>query len=579
MLRLAIIPLGLLALLAGAMIWSNADQGPPADFSYVCPAENKTLDIDVMSWLQDIRVAYGLWEGLFTPDPVTLDPVLGSADRVLISDDKTAYTFHIRDNAKWSNGDDLRARDFVFGWRRMIEQPGEYTYLFDYIKGARAYGQAYLNWKGAVAAWGREVGQWRADGSGSPAPMKPAAPVFDVGVEALGTKTLRVTLEHPLAYFPALCAYIPFCPQYEPCMRRFAQKDETETYVASYDQGFTRPPNLVSNGPYRLADWSFKRRVRLIANDYYWNRVSVKSRIIDQIYAGDPLAAYRIYERGEAGWLTDVAGDIAAELRAKGRSDLKLFPAFGTFFYDFNCHRTLPDGRENPLADRRVRRALSMAIDKRPIVEDATRSGEIVARTYVPPGVFAGYRSPPGLPYDVAEARRLLAEAGFPGGANFPRLNILFSTEHPETGSAAQIVRRQWQQNLGIEVGLEGIEITVFGARLHNHEFAIGAADWYGDYDDLSTFTDLFKSSSENNNPDWKSAEYDDLLRRATIETNPSRRLELLSRAENLMLEDAPIVPLYYGVVRYLIHDNVHGIPLTPRQMLMMQAVEVNHRR
>jgi oligopeptide transport system substrate-binding protein len=569
MFRLLLIPAVLLVLLAGAIVWSSSGQGPPADFTYVCPAENKTLDIGVMSWMQDIRVAYALWEGLYTPDPVTLEPILGSADHVDLSADKKIYTFHIRDDARWSNGDSLKASDFVFAWRRMMEQPGEYTYLLDYIRGAKPYRDAYVAWKGAVADWAKS--HQRGDGS-SP----PPAPAFDVGVEALSDKTLKVSLANPVPYFPALCAYVPLFPQHEGCMRKYEQWDDTHTYIASYDQTFTRPPNLVSNGPYRLDDWSFKRRVRMVANDYYWNRKHVNSRIVDQLYAGDGLAAYRLYEGG-AGWITDVDATLVPELRAKGRKDLKLFPAFGTYWYEFNCQEKLPGGRPNPFTDRRIRRALSMAIDKQPIVDDATRSGEIVANTYVPVGVFPGYHSPPGLPYNPEEARKLLAEAGFPGGQGFPRMTLMFSSDSPAMSKTAEIVRRQWQQELGIEVELQGIEITVFGARLHSHDFAISAGDWYGDYGDISTFTDLFRSSSENNNPDWRSPEYDALVDKAAVESDPRKRLDLMSKAENLMLEDAPIVPLYYGVGHYLIHDNVHGIPLNARQTVMMQAVKVTH--
>lgn len=573
MLRLLIIPTVLLAFLAGAMVWSNSSQGPKADFTFVCPAENKTLDLGVMSWMQDIRIAYALYEGLYTLNPATLEPILGSADRVDTNGDKTVYTFHIRDNARWTNGDDLKASDFVFAWRRMIEQPGEYTYLFDYLKNADEYSDAYVKWKADVAKWGAT----RKPGDGSNAPP---APAFNVGVEALSNKVLKVTLKNPVPYFPALCSYVPFYPQHQGCMKAFEQWDSTHSYIASYDQRFTRPPNLVSNGPYRLADWSFKRRVRLVASEYYWNPKSVKSHVVDQIYANDPLAAYRIYENGEAGWLTDAGSALVPELRAKGRKDLKLFPAFGTYFYDFNCNPTLPGGQKNPLADRRVRRALTMAIDKRPVVDNATRCGEVIARTYVPVDVFPGYHSPPGLAFDPAQARRLLAEAGYPGGVGFPRLSILFSADGPTAAATlvAQIVRRQWQQELGIEVDLETMEVTVRGARLHSHDFTIAAGDWYGDYDDISTFTDLFKSTSENNDPAWKNTEYDDLLSKAAVEGNPKMRFDLLSRAENLLLEDAPIAPLYYGVGQYLIHDNVHGIPINARQSVMLHAVWVDRK-
>ncbi len=569
MLRLSLIPLGLLVLLAGAMFWSGGAVERRADFTFINRGENKTLDLGVMSWMQDIRLAYQLWEGLYTLDPKTLEPIPGVADRIELSADKTVYTFHIRPTARWSDGKPLTSGDFIFGWRRMLEQPGEYTYLFDYLKGARNYEDAYGKWKEALAAWDKAKRQ------GS----KPIAPDFgQVGVEAPDRLTLRVTLEHPVAYFPSLCAYIPFFPQYEPCMKAFAQLDSTGTYIASYDQSFTRPPNLVSNGPYALKEWSFKRRVRLTASPHYWNAGAVQSRVIDQIYADDALAQFRMYEGGGVDWLADVDGDMAADLLDKGRKDLHLIPAFGTYFYDFNCNPTLPNGVKNPFADARVRRAFSMAIDKRPIVENVTRTGEPIATTYIPRGVFADYVSPPGIAYQPQEAARLLAEAGYRGGAGFPRVRILFNNDFTQHGEVAQVIRRQWQQTLGVVLDLEGVEIKVFGDRLHQHEFDVCRGSWYGDYDDPSTFTDVYKSTSDNNNPAWKNTAYDELLERAAVEPDQHKRLKILADAENLMLEDAPIVPLFQYVGRYLYRDNVQGIPLDARQMIMMQSVKVDRR-
>ena len=560
MLRLLVIPAALLAMLAGAVVWSSKGEGPPADFVFTQRGDNKTLDTGVMSWMQDMRIAYALWEGLYTPDPVTLLPVPGSADKIDVSPDKAVWTFHIRDSARWSNGEPLTAGDFRFAWRRMLEQPAEYTYLLEYIKGAHDYEDAFSKWKARI-------------GQGKQLPR----PDFKmVGVEVLGPRVLKVTLDHPLPFFTSLCAFPTFFPQYEPCMKPFAQMDPTGTYVASYDEKFTRPPNLVTNGPYRLADWTFKRRLRMIASDYYWDRAHVKSRIVDQMAVDDSMAGFRAYQSGKLDWISEVDLDLAGDLLEAHRSDLKIFPSFGTYFYDFNCQPKLSDGSKNPFADARVRRAFSMAVDKRPIVENVTRTGERVATTLVPVGSFADYPSPPGLPYNPEEARRQLAQAGYPGGAGFPHMHILFNNDFTEHQNIAQVVRRQWQVNLGVDVDLEGVEIKVFGQRAHNHEFNVARASWFGDYYDPSTFTDVYKSSSSNNDPDWRNKQYDDLLHKAEFETDPNQRMKILAQAENLLLNEAPILPLFQYVGQYLLHDNVHGIPLDPRHLNMMQAVWVD---
>ena len=163
--------------------------------------------------------------------------------------------------------------------------------------------------------------------------------------------------------------------------------------------------------------WNFREKLRLEANDYYWDRANVCSKSIDVLMSVDPTWAFLKYDSGAADWLTDATGSIGAELYQQRRSDMHVFPGFGTYMYKLNCLPRLPDGSANPFADPNVRMAFSQAIDRKGIVETITRLGEPVARTYVPPGVFAGYQSPAGVGLDVASARRLLAAAGYPVGS------------------------------------------------------------------------------------------------------------------------------------------------------------------
>jgi oligopeptide transport system substrate-binding protein len=551
MIRLLTIPVILAGLTAGAVYWSN-DAGAfhRADFAFVNRGDNKCLDPNGMSWMQDIRIAYGLWEGLYTLDPVTLKPVLGTADSASVDSTGKIWTLHIRADARWSNGDPVKSGDFIFAWRRFLETPGEYTYLHFYIKGARQYSSEFAA---------------RQNGGH-------AGPDFsEVGEKAPDDRTLIVTLADPVPFFPALLAFPPFFPMHEPSMRPFVESDGLH-----YNQEFTRPPHLVTNGPYRLAEWTFKRRLRMIASDFYWNRANVKSKVIDQVYADDGLAALRAYDRGDADWISDLDPDMAAEMLARGgRDDLHIFPAFGTYFYSLNCLPNLPDGRKNPLADVRVRQALSMAINREPIVRNVGRIGQPPSLTYIPPHVFDGYLSPPGLAYDPDHARRLLAEAGFPNGRGFPNLTILYNSDFTYHADIAQIIRRQWLDNLNIQMDLQGVEIKVFGVMLHSQQYAVARASWYGDYDDPSTFTDKYKSDSDDNDSKWNSAEYDHICAEAQRETDTGRRLALLSRAENILLNEAPIIPLYTYVNAYLFRPEVKGLPLAANAMLMFNSVQV----
>jgi oligopeptide transport system substrate-binding protein len=557
MLKLLTIPVLLLALLAGAMLWSGEGRSQRADFAFVNRGDNMSLDLNDMSYMQDIRIAYALWEGLYTLNPENLQPILGTADTVQISPDQRVYTLHIRDTARWSNGDPVRAKDFLFEWRRMLESPQEYSYLHYYIKGAKAYEQAFADYAKA--------------GKNS----KPPLPDFStVGEEQIDDQTIRITLTDPVPFFPALLAFPCFFPMHEPSMRPFLQTD-ANTGMTSYAPEFTQPPHLVSNGQYRLAEWDFKRRLRMVANDFYWNRSAVQSRVIDEVHCEEPLAAYRLYQQGDVDWLADVDGEIAAALlNQPSRTDLHVFTGFGTYFYEINSMPKLQDGTDNPLHDPRVRQALAMTIDKTAIIRDVAKLHQPLATTYIPVGAFPGYHSPPGLGYDVTAAKRLLADAGYPDGRGFPRISILYNTEGNHA-DIATIVRRNWSNALGIDVDARGEEGSQYRKDLHNHNFNVSRAGWFGDYNDPSTFTDKYLSTSENNAAGFDDSKYDKLCAAAAVETDPVKRFALLSQAEDRLLSEAPIIPLYTQVGAYLFHDNVKGLPLNAQQMQMFETIHV----
>ena len=595
-----VISAALLLLLGGLTLLSGGTREKRADFTFINRGETKTLDLNRVSWSQDIRTSYILWEGLYTIDPVrTLQPVLGCAGKVDLSDDKTVYTFHIRPEAKWTNGDDLTAHDFLFTWKRMLEEPGDYTYLLYYVRGAAEHEKAFQDYvaengrylaahreyRDALAGWNGKLkaADWDVTKVG-PRPMPPpgttpppAVPDFaNVGVEALDAKTLRVTLKHPVAYFPDITAFPPLFPLHERSMRKFRQVDPN-TGAVSYDKEFTRPPHLVSNGPFRLHDWAFKQRIRFVKSEHYWDRDRVRSNTIDQVSCEEPMAQFLMFYNGSVDWVADITigPEVAADLYGKKRTDLlNVGKGFGTYFYSVNCQERLPGGRKNPFADVRVRHALSMAIDKRPIVENVTRLGEPVTSTYLPPGVFQGYKSPEGLPYDVKKAQQLMAEAGYPGGRNWPRIRLLYNTgaHHAEV---AQIVRRQWLEALGIDLELEGVELKIFGERLHNKDYDIARASWIGDYLDPSTFTDKYLSTSGNNDSGWINMQYDRLCDEAARATDNAVRLEKLRQAEAILLAEQPIIPVYHYVNADLRRANVKGIRENPRNNVNFRDVYV----
>jgi oligopeptide transport system substrate-binding protein len=552
--RLLIIPLALVLLLAGAMAWSRGGATQRADFAFINRGDIITLDLNQMSYLQDFRVTYGIREGLFTHEPRTLKPVYAGAVQHDVSEDKRVWTFQLRPECQWTSGDPVTAHDYVFAWRRMLEEPGEYTYLFYYIRNARAYEESFA-----------------ADG-----PMT----FEEVGIQAIDAHTLRITLNDPVPFLMDLLAFPIFYPLHEPSMARF-RFTHPETGRTSYRPEFTRPPHVVTNGPFELVDWQFKRRLFFDKSDTYWDRENVRLTSIEMVVNEKPLSQFLQYEAGGVDWLASIDADLGAELRQQGRPDLKTTPAFGTSFLTFNCLPAFLPGTvgiagKNPLADKRVRQALAMSINKQFIVDNITRMGEQPTSNFVPPGTLDGYRSSPGVPHDVQRARALLVEAGYPGGRGLPVLPLLFNTASATSRKLCESLQSQWRSELGVQVDLQGIEVKQYRDRITNKRYAIAPVGWYGDYPDASTFTDKYLSTSNQNDTGWAHQQYDHLCHLATKEPDPGKRLRLLEQAEQILISDElPIAPIYTYVNAWMHRDNVHGIHANPKMLTMFKSVWV----
>jgi oligopeptide transport system substrate-binding protein len=584
--RLLVIPVAFLALLAGAVVWSGGTATRRADFTYIDRGDIFTLDLNQVSYMQDFRLLYGIREGLFGSDPETLRPIKTGAADYQLSPDNKVWTFRLRPDAKWTNGDPVTAHDYVFSWRRMLEEPGEYTYLWYGIRNARKYEEAYTK--------------------GEPIDFKA------VGVEALDSHTLRVTLDNPLTYFPELLAFPVFYPRNERSMEPFKvpQSGGKHSYRAEYTRPAPRPgaPGVVTNGPYEMKVWEFKRRIIIEKSDSYWDKANVKLDRIEKSVNDNKLGQFLSYESGAVEWLSDVDADLAAELLKNKRTDLRTSPAFGTMFMTLMVRPKLPDslgGGKNPLADVRVRQALAMSVDKQFIVDNITRIGELPARTYLPPdgtlpdfrwlpGPFDTGRKPtepytdveirkllaqppqpngPGLPYDIAKARQLLAEAGFPNGRGFPPLPILFHSENVVRGKIAQALKNQWKAALNIDFTVQTLEGKIVKERVSKKDYAIATVTWFGDYPDASTFTDKYHSTSLQNDSDYVDPAYDALLAEAQREADPAKRTEILSRAEHKLDTEVPVIPIYHYVNAYLSRDNVHNVAPNPRSIVLFKSV------
>ncbi|MBE3069592.1 MAG: peptide ABC transporter substrate-binding protein, partial [Planctomycetes bacterium] len=360
--RRFLIPLALAAAaVVGMALWAYRTQGPPADLVWTGGPEVATLDPAKMTALADSRVAAALFEGLTVLDPRDLRPRAGVAERWDVSADGLTYTFHLRPDARWSDGRPVTAEDFDWSWRRVLDPKtaAEYAYMLYPIRGAKAYYEAALK-SPASADWGK------------------------VGVRVEGPRRLVVSLEQPTAYFLSLAAFATYLP---------VRRDAIETH----GERWTFPPHLVSNGPYRLAEWRFRSRMRWEKNPYYWDAASVALDRIEVRVFEDTNTALLAYETGAVDLTTVVPAlaiqPLLADRDAGRRSDVTHAVNLGTYYYRFNCTK-------KPTDDPRVRRALALAIDRKAIIERAARGGQQPTGCFVPPGL-AGYESPPGLVEDL----------------------------------------------------------------------------------------------------------------------------------------------------------------------------------
>jgi oligopeptide transport system substrate-binding protein len=600
-----LLPFLLLAALVVGSVVSDRP-APRADFTFVNRGDVSTLDLQRMSWMQDMRAAKILFEGLVRNNVLTWDyPVVpGVAERWDISPERTRYTFHLRADARWSNGEPVTASDFVYSWRRALlpETSSDYTGLFQLIRG----GREFFEWRARALA---DFAAGKSEATSAQDLWQRTLARFDetVGLRATDPRTLEVELESPVPYFLDLCAMPVFYPVYPPVVRAYEALDPA-TGRQDSQRDWTKPGVIVSNGPFTLSEWRFKRDMRFVKSETYWDRANVNIDTISSPSIEDPNAALLAYNSGAIDWLSDVTvpyrGDVLAEkmkfydehraeyeaLKAQGldqfeidrrlppdpRKNIHAIPTFGTYWYNFNCLPNLRDGRANPFFDPRVRRAFAMAMDKQAIVDQVMRTGTPVATTIIPRNAIPGYHSPRGVGYDPAAARALLAEAGYPGGRGFITVEILFNKDAGHD-KLAEIVARNWEENLGVKTRLEMKEVKVYKDDLQNANYMVSRAGWYGDYADPTTFLDLNRKGDGNNDRKYDNPVYDGLLAAAAKETDPAARMRMLEEAERIIMdEDLPMIPIYQYVTLYMFDpQKVAGLNCQPRTDQNLYLIDI----
>lgn len=483
-------------------------------------SEPTDLDPHTVTGLGDAKVIQSLFDPLVSFEPVTLKPVPALAERWEISADGLTYTFYLRANAKWSNGDPVTAQDCVDSWRRILTPSlaADYAYFLHLIRGAEAFN------KGTTTDFST------------------------VGAKATDARTLVVTLTHPAPYFLQILLNSPWRPVH---LRSIAAAGDP------YRRGqpWTKPGKLVSSGPFVLKEWATHQRVVVEKSPTYWDRDRVKLNAV-HFYPTDSIdAEERAFRAGQlhATWALPLSKVLP--LQKENSPNLRIDPNLETYFFRLNV-------RKAPFTDARIRRALSLAIDRETIASKILPGGRKPAPTFVP-DFLTGYTPPKRTAYDPEAARRLLAEAGFPKGANLPPIEILYNNNEI-LRLVCEAVQQMWRRELGVDVRLVNQEYKVVFANRRAGDYQLLLGTWTADYLDATTFLDLWRSGSGNNHTGWTDPAYDALAKKADATVDPVARAAILAEAEALVLDSAPIIPVYFNTHVYLLHPAVKGWQPTP---------------
>lgn len=468
-------------------------------------AEPSSLDLHVVTGHPELQIVGSLFEGLVVRG-LRDEPVRpGVAKSWEKSADGKTYTFHLRPS-KWSDGSPLTSRDFVRSWKRFADPAtaAEYSSLLKVVRN------------------GTEV-------------RKKEKPVDSLGVSAPDDSTFVVDLEFPVSFFLSLCAFEPFGPV------------PVDT-IAKYKDAWINPEHLVSNGPFRMRSW--KRNVEIVVekNPLYWDSANVRQSLIVFKPVEDQLTAFNMFLSKELDWIPNVPPSKLE--MAKKMPEFFYRPQYGTYYYIVNCKNPGYDSKD-------LRKALSYAIDREKIIQRVQKGVPQLATGLVPP--TPGYSGPNLNLYDPAKAKAFLAKSGYGPGHPPPHLQILYNTAETHRDVAA-VVQQMWKEVLGLDAELMNYEWKVYLDNTRNLNYAaLARKSWIGDFIDPITFLELYTSDNNNNSTGYANPEYDKKIAESWRIADPEARAKKLLECENILMEDMPVVPIYYYAITELRNPALRG--------------------
>ena len=489
--------------------------------------EPETIDPTLNTAVYSATLIIHAFEGLMKLDEQGV-PVEGQAKEFEVSDDGLTYTFTLRDDIKWSDGQSVVAEDFIYAWKRAIDPvtASDYSNMFSVIVGAEEISTS-----------------------------KEGATMDDFGAKAIDEKTIEIKLNAPTPYFLELLAF----PTYMPVRKDIVEGNEAWA---------TTPETYITNGPYQLKSWTHDSEMVYAKNENYYNVDKLGPDQIRFVLLSDDNAILSAYKNGEILFADNMPG---AEIDAwKDSDEFFLETQLGTYFMVFNT-------QVKPFDNPKVRQALSLAIDRNFIAEQIGKSGQLPAAAFVSTGIKDGdkskeFRDVGGDYYSVAEedyednvekAKELLAEAGYPNGEGFPQIEYIYN-EGSLHGDTAQALQNMWKEELGIETSIVAQEWTVFLNNRSSGNFQIARHGWVADYNDPISFMDTWTTTSGNNVAQWSNSGYDKLVNEIKSSDDNTERFVKLHEAEDILMEEMPVAPLFYYVDLYLKRPNLEGFYSSP---------------
>ena len=494
-------------------------------------AEPGDLDPHLASILNDQIVVLTLFEGLTLLDERTTNPLPAAAESWSTSEDGLVWTFRLRENLQWSNGDPLTADDFVQSFRRILNPAfasDNAWYLFA-LKNAEAYN------------------------------AKKIPDINAVGFKATDARTLVLALEHPMPYLAALVSMPAWYPVNPRVLSKFGAMERRGT-------PWTRPGNLVGNGAFTLAQWSPNARIVLEKNPRHREAAQNKLSRVVFFPIENPDVEERDFRAGQLHVTFNLPVTKLASWRKQDPAKLRVDPTLQINFLRFNTTRP-------PLGDPRVRRALSLTIDRDALANSVLQGSRAPAFALTPPGT-GGYNARAAVKKNIEEAKQLLAAAGFPDGRGLPVIDIQARNDEimPRVAEALQAM---WQRDLGLRTTVSQVEQKTWIQNQQTTSYGISTAAWTADFPDPVTFLGMFTANSAYNWTGWNHPEYETLMNTAASTMDPKKRYEIFQQAESLLLQESPIAPLFYGAQTYLIHPAVKGWDPAPLVFRRFQIVEL----